>query len=99
MLPKQQANRDAANPVVEALMFAIRQGDGIGGKVHGPGMDALKYPSNQARLAQCSYGQIKDIVSRLKAIKPRYPAITKEVIQYVARYPYRKDNANARPAL
>jgi len=78
-------------------MFAIREGDGIGGQVYGAGIAALGQPSIQRRLAECSNGQLKEIVRRLKAIRPRYPAITKEVISYVARYPYRKDKHNASP--
>ena len=88
------SDRNAANPTVEALMFAIREGDGIGGKMYGAGIEALRHPGIQRRLAECSDGQLRDIVRRLKAIRPRYPAITKEVISYVARFQHRKDRHN-----
>jgi hypothetical protein len=80
---------------IDALMFAIREGDGIGGQRYGAGIEALRHPDNRLRLDECSHRQIKEIVGRLKAIRPRYAAITKEVISYVARYPYRKDSNNA----
>jgi len=85
----------AAASTVEAIMFAIREGDGIGGQIYGAGITALKHPDNQRRLAECSSRQLKELVGRLKAIRPRYPVITKEVISYVARFQHRKDNANA----
>jgi hypothetical protein len=85
----------AAASTVEAIMFAIREGDGIGGQVYGAAISALREPSIQRRLAECSNAQLRDIVKRLKAIRPRYPAITKEVISYVARFQHRKDKENA----
>src|SRR5262245_57748298 len=88
------AREGAAASTVEAIMFAIREGDGIGGQIYGAGIAALKHPDNQRRLAECSNRQLKELVGRLKAIRPRYPVITKEVISYVARLRYRKDSSN-----
>src|SRR5262245_39281287 len=81
----------AAQSTVDALMFALRKGDGIDGQHYGAGVEALKHPDNQRRLSECSNRQLKEIVGRLKVLRKRYPVITDEVIGYVVQMRRRKE--------
>ena len=63
------ADRAAAS-TVEALMFALRE----------RGAAALAEPECQKRLADMSTAQMRDILARLMALRPSYPAIDDELL-------------------
>jgi hypothetical protein len=82
-----RANSRAGAPAstVEAAMYQLRE----------RGIEALKDPSCQRRLSELSNTQLRDVVGRLKALRARYPKITKEVIAIVAQMRLRREMANA----
>jgi hypothetical protein len=60
----------AAASTVEALMLALRE----------RGAAALAEPDCQRRLADMSTAQVRDILARLMALRPAYPAIDDELL-------------------
>jgi hypothetical protein len=63
------ADRAAAS-TVEALMLALRE----------RGAAALAEPEYQKRLADMSTAQMRDVLARLMALRPSYPAIDDELL-------------------
>ena len=60
----------AAESTVEALMLALRE----------RGAAALAEPECQKRLANISTAQMRDVLARLMALRPSYPAIDDELL-------------------
>jgi hypothetical protein len=60
----------AAIATVEALMFCIRE----------QGVSGLDSAQNQRRLGELSPDQLSELISRLMALRPKYPAITDELL-------------------
>jgi hypothetical protein len=67
--PPQQHDQ-AANSTIEALMYSLRE----------RGAAALLERACLDRLADLSSTQIRDIIARLTALRPRYPKITDELL-------------------
>jgi hypothetical protein len=65
--------KEAAPTTVEALMYELRE-DGIA---------ALRVPNCRRRLGDLSPQQVKQVLSRLLALRPRYPKITDELIERI----------------
>jgi hypothetical protein len=63
-------SKEAAPTTVEAVMFELRE-DGI---------EALKAPNCRRRLSDLSAKQIREVLSRLIRLRPRYPKITDELL-------------------
>ena len=66
---KRPTDRAAAS-TVEALMLALRE----------RGAAALAEPECQKRLANISTAQMRDVLARLMALRPSYPAIDDELL-------------------
>jgi uncharacterized protein HemY len=60
----------AASSTVEALMYSLRE----------RGAAALKEPPTQRRLAELSSAQVREVIGRLMRLRPRYRAITDELL-------------------
>ena len=63
----------AAASTVEALEYELRA----------YGIDHLKKPRAQARLAHLNAEQMADMVASLRRMQPRYPAISNELISFL----------------
>jgi len=69
-LREQRSKYGAASTTVDALMFSLRA----------RGLSALKEPNCQRRLAELSPAQVNEIITRLIALRPQYPAINDELL-------------------
>jgi hypothetical protein len=61
---------DAADSTVEALMFSLRE----------RGVAALSEPETRRRLANLSSAQVREVLARLIALRPTYPAIDDDLL-------------------
>jgi hypothetical protein len=62
--------KEAAPTTVEAVMYELRE----------EGIAALRVPNCGRRLGDLSPQQVKEVLNRLLALRPRYPKITDELI-------------------
>jgi hypothetical protein len=60
----------AAGSTVEALMYELRTLD----------LAALAGPNCRRRLASLSTAQLREVIGRLMQLRPRYPAITDDLL-------------------
>jgi hypothetical protein len=67
---RQREGYGAAPTTVEALMYELR--------THG--VTALGRPNCQRRLGDLSTIQVREVIERLTRLRPRYPAITDELL-------------------
>jgi len=82
------AGNGAAPSTLEAAMYQLRE----------EGIRALKDPSCQRRLSELSNTQLREVVGRLKALRGRYPKITKEVITIIVQMRLRIEMVANEPA-
>jgi hypothetical protein len=68
--PEPERSKNAAESTVEALMHSLRE----------RGVAALSDRGCLDRLADLSSTQVRDVITRLIALRPRYPSITDELI-------------------
>jgi hypothetical protein len=61
---------EAAPTTVEAVMYELRE----------DGLDAVKVSNCRRRLAALSRDQIREVLTRLIKLRPRYPKITDELL-------------------
>jgi hypothetical protein len=66
-------SKEAAPTTIEALMYELRE-DGVA---------AMRVPNCRRRLGDLSPQQVKEVLSRLLALRPRYPKITDELIERI----------------
>jgi hypothetical protein len=66
----QRQSGHAAASTIEALMFSLRE----------RGQAALSEPATYRRLAGLSTAQVREVIARLIAARPRYPAITDDLL-------------------
>jgi hypothetical protein len=71
---RQREAYGAAPTTVEALMYELRT-DGI---------KALATPNCQRRLCDLSTAQVREVIERLMKLRPRYPAITDQLLFQLA---------------
>jgi hypothetical protein len=69
MLPQPRSD-GAAGATVEALLFSMRE----------RGKAALAKPDCRRRLADLSTAQVRRVIARLMRLRPRYPAVTDELL-------------------
>jgi len=69
-LRRQRDHFGAASTTVEALMYELRT----------LGLAALAGPHCRRRLAEVTREQVQEIIKRLMRLRPRYPAITDELL-------------------
>jgi hypothetical protein len=72
--PSPPAYDQAAASIVDALMYSLRE----------RGAAALLESTCRARLAELSSDQIRDVIKRLTALRPRYPKIDDELLSELA---------------
>jgi hypothetical protein len=66
----------AAPTTVEAVMHSLRE----------RGEAAMAEPACQRRLAELSAGQVRDVIERLGRLRPKYPAITDNLLVLVRAF-------------
>jgi hypothetical protein len=62
--------KDAARFTVEAIMYELREF----------GIPQLDKPNCQRRLCDCSPTQLREIITRLNRLRPKYPNINDDLI-------------------
>jgi hypothetical protein len=73
-LRKRRKEFGAAPSTIEAIMFELRS----------YGMAALAGANCQRRLAELSPDQLVEVIQRLMSLRPKYPAITDQLIFILA---------------
>jgi hypothetical protein len=73
-LCRQREKYGAAASTVEAVMYELR--------THGSA--ALAGPGCQRRLSELSAEQVREVIVRLERLRPKYPAITDELLLALA---------------
>jgi hypothetical protein len=61
---------EAVSSTIEAVMYELREF----------GTEQLKKTNTQRRLAELSLAQLREIIPRLMALRPRYPAISDDLL-------------------
>jgi hypothetical protein len=70
---KRRELHGAAGSTVEALMYQLRT----------YGYAALAGPNCRQRLSELSTAQVREIIGRLMRMRPKYPAITDELLLHL----------------
>jgi hypothetical protein len=73
-LGKQRSEYGAAPSTFEALMFSLRE----------RGAAVLKEPDCLRRLGECLPTQVRQVIERLDRLRPKYTAITDELLLQLA---------------
>lgn len=73
-LRKRREQYGAAPTTVEAVMYELRT----------KGTVALKAPNCQRRLSDLSPTQVRTVIERLEGLRPKYPAITDDLLLQIA---------------
>jgi hypothetical protein len=74
MAPRTRATAGGAWSTVEAVMYELRT----------DGLVALARPNCQQRLVDLSADQMREVIIRLDQLRPKYPAITDDLLLQLA---------------
>jgi hypothetical protein len=77
VLRRERKLYGAASTTVEAVMYSLRE----------RGQAAISEPDCQRRLAELSPAQLRDVIERLDRLRPKYPAITDDLLLMLAAIP------------
>ena len=73
-LQRRRERYGAARATVEAVMYELRT----------RGVAALSAPNCQRRLSELSAVQVRNVIERLDDLRPKYPAITDDLLLLIA---------------